>query len=790
MKKIFLDGKWDLTFTLPDEHRVISTEVEVPCNVEPYLVRLGLIEDYMPADYAFATQRFEAVDDWTYTTHFDAPEKKDGYTEQLVFDGIDTVAEIYLNGEKLLDCENMHLQYRADLTGRLKPVDNELCVVIRSSELYAREHLHDMYSSARDSVTNYDSSSHLRKTRHQWGWDNAPRLITSGIIRSVYLEQLPPKRFDEVYLYTDQITDDYVVLGANWIYQTSERCVAGHAIRITFFDGDEIIHTQTDRIMFVQGSSTFCIPRNKVSLWWPSGFGEPKLYTIRLEILEKDTVAATYTAPFGIRTVRLEWTEDIDENGGNFVFWINGERVYIRGTNWKPLDPLASLADKKLKEGRALEEIRSLNCNMVRIWGGGLYEDEYLFDFCDRNGILVWQDFMFACEVPPTDDAYCELVMREATYIIKKYRNHPSLALWCGDNENDKVMQHKNQQTCALPSDSRISRQVLKKAVLCNDHYRTYLPSSPFVSDRLFIETTKGKVLHPSTERHLYAEIYAEPSAIRACPSFFFSETGPFWANPIAVNKATFQREAERMERIWSATVELPRLRNITIFHQDEYYVKKWRLSGKNACERLLGRDFTFAEFKDYTLALNLLCAEDYKDLIEYCRVCRWQKTGVIWWSLMDMFPMLFNYSVIDSEYNRKLPYYWIQKSQQEFALIGVRKEVDGQIGLYAANDTLTPHTVDYTVTAYGEDLAERVIAEGTLTQTPNSVGHVLDFADCDKPQLWIMEWKEQGRTYYNHVFTKNASYEIMRDWTELLCQKMRIDGEVLELKQLKKIKK
>ena len=478
-------------------------------------------------------------------------------------------------------------------------------------------------------------------------------------------------------MYTDQITEDDVVLGANWIYQTTERCMADHSIRITLLDGDEVIHTQTDRIFFVQGSSTFCVPRDKVSLWWPVGFGEAKLYTVRLEILEKNVVAASYTAPFGIRTVRLNWTEDIDENGGEFVFVVNGERVYIRGTNWKPLDPLASLADQKLKDGRALEEIRALNCNMVRIWGGGIYEDEYLFDFCDRNGILVWQDFMFACEVPPTDDAYCDLVMREAAYIIKKYRNHPSLALWCGDNENDKVMQHKNQQTCALPSDSRISRQILKKAVLCNDHYRTYLPSSPFVSDRMFVETVKGKVIHHPTERHLYAEVYLEPSAIRACPSIFFSETGPFWTNAISGTESIFLREAERAERLWNEPVTVSRLRNQTIFHQDEYYFKRWRLSGKNACERLLGRDFSFAEFKDYTLALNLLCAEDFKDLIEYCRVCRWSKTGVIWWSLMDMFPMLFNYSVIDCEYNRKLPYYWIQKSQQEFALMGVRKAID-----------------------------------------------------------------------------------------------------------------
>jgi hypothetical protein len=132
----------------------------------------------------------------------------------------------------------------------------------------------------------------------------------------------------------------------------------------------------------------------------------------------------------------LDWTEDLEEDGtGSFEFFVNGEPIYIRGTNWKPLDPLASLADQKLKTGKALQEIKNLNCNMVRIWGGGIYEDSCFFDFCDRNGIMVWQDFMFACEFPAVDDDYCDLVAREAAYIVKKYRNHPSLAVWCGDND-------------------------------------------------------------------------------------------------------------------------------------------------------------------------------------------------------------------------------------------------------------------------------------------------------------------------------------------------------------------
>lgn len=175
MDRIYLDGEWSLSFTHPLTNEKISTSVSVPSNVEPYLVKLGLLEDYMPADDPYVTQIFEAVDDWTYVTEFAAPTSGNDCIQELVFEGIDTVANVYLNGEMILDCKDMHLAYRAEVTGKLLP-KNELKVVIRSSELYARTLPHDMIAFPRDAVTTYDSQSHLRKARHQWGWDNAPRL--------------------------------------------------------------------------------------------------------------------------------------------------------------------------------------------------------------------------------------------------------------------------------------------------------------------------------------------------------------------------------------------------------------------------------------------------------------------------------------------------------------------------------------------------------------------------------------------------------------------------------------
>ena len=152
MSKISLNGSWELSFTLPETEKQINTCIDTPSNIEPTLVELGLIEDYMPADDPYATQPFEAVDDWTYIKRFDYAGAPERYTEELVFEGIDTIADVYLNGEFLKRCENMHLTYRLDVKQKLKPVGNELKVIIRSSELYAREHLHDMFSSSRDNL--------------------------------------------------------------------------------------------------------------------------------------------------------------------------------------------------------------------------------------------------------------------------------------------------------------------------------------------------------------------------------------------------------------------------------------------------------------------------------------------------------------------------------------------------------------------------------------------------------------------------------------------------------------
>lgn len=767
--KQLLDGQWQFSFTHPVDQTKIESTANVPGNVEIELERLGLVKDCMPADDEFATHDFERVDDWTFERTFDAPEAHDGWTQELVFEGIDTIAEIWLNGEKIGDCCDMFVAQRFDVCGKLRETDNTLRVVIRSSELWARRQERDVFALSRAGDGFYDSQTYLRKARHEWGWDNAPRLKTAGMYRSVYIESLPPERFGEVYLYTSEVSENHVGVGVAWNYISPETDVGVYQLRCTIISGGEIVHQEQNRIYFTSSTLRVSLPREKVRLWWPQGMGEASMSHVKLEMLRAGEVCASWESDWGIRTLRLERTDDVlEDNTGEFVFRVNGERVFIRGTNWKPLDALHSRADAKVE--RALAMAKDLNCNMIRIWGGGIYEDTPFFDYCDRNGIMVWQDFMFACEFPTTDDAYCALVTKETDAIICKLRNHASLAVWCGDNEDDQCMSWVHGASTIVPSDNRITREILRKCVLRNDPYRSYVESSPYVSDACVVDRRRGSVTHYQTEEHLYPPTMNFAKSLRALRSRFIGETGPIIVNAMTDNERIWNREESRARRLWDAPLP-PEKRNL-LCHQQDVYFQSWRQTGSELCQAWYGRDFTADEHRAYALAINIICADVFKDVIEYCRCERWNKTGVIWWSLMDMWPMLFNYSVIDYDFVPKTPYYWIRQSQQAFALMITRKEADGEIALYAANDTRACQRGEYRITAINAQGNTRTAAMGAYCEAPNGARMIQRMVEADEPELWLIEWTgADGEKGWNHFVTGKRPYdfEAWKRWNAAL---------------------
>lgn len=762
-----LDGVWNLSFTPPCGGEPIGTTVRVPGCMEPELVRLGLIEDYAPADHKYATLDYETVDDRIFSRTFDAPTLPEGYTRELVFEGIDTVAEIELNGVRVLDCANMHRTWRIPVGDLLRPKGNELRVVIRSADRYARRLGVGTFPPSRNSSL-YGSSPYLRKARHQWGWDNAPRLLTSGIYRAVYLEDLPAERFDDFYFYTDAVEETQVRIGFHWSYRMPEdKPTRGYTVRYSLSDGEKAVYEYEEEVLFPRGAHRAILPKEGLRLWWPYGFGEAHLYEARVEMLADGAPVAAHSERVGIRTVHLEESEDVDENGnGTFLFTVNNEPVMIRGTNWKPASAIPSEADEGVM--RLLPLAKECNCNMVRIWGGGIYEDHPFFDYCDENGILVWQDFMFACELPPWDGWFCEEVGKEADGIVRKLRNHPSLAVWCGDNEVDLFVRYALLRNAALlPSALKISREVLRDAVLRNDPYRPYVASSPRYSDRFVASRRRGDRRYGAVEDHLYPMEYGK--ALRASKACFIGETGPWCFSPFTDDEEIFERERARCERLWDVT-EVPQ--NVEDLHQSDSYFARCRVIGRKNCLEWFGRDFSLDEWKDYAMAVNTVCADIFKDAVEYTRVMRWRKTGVLWWSLADMWPMLFNYSVADFRGRPKLPFYRIRQSQRDFALCLVQRDLGAAPELYAVNDTLVRRTGRYRITAIDGAGKVRPVMEGRFDAAPNDATLLPAVEVTDAQELYLIEWQtDGGKRHTNHFVSGPRPYpfESWKRWNALL---------------------
>lgn len=761
-----LSTGWTLSFTHPVTKQRHCMAATVPGNVEIDLQREGLIADPMPPDTGDALRVFEAVDDWLYETTFDALPAIDGGRTELVFEGIDTIADVILNDQPLLRCENMFIPHAADVTGKLKPTGNRLQVRIYSTVLHARKFDYKPSEMAREHRI---EQAFIRKARHMWGWDNAPRLVSAGLWRPVCVVVRPPIRFKQVYAYTAKVVDGAAHIGVNWAIETPDVILNGYRGKMLLsFDGRVQIE-QDFPIEFTAGVLRRSLPLSEAKLWWPRGFGPPNLYDLQLRIYKDEAVVAEWSSKFGIREISLVRTETTDKKGrGEFVFVCNGEKVYANGTNWKPADALSSRARGERVQ-RGLEMCLDLNCNMVRVWGGGIYEEDAFYDFCDRHGLLVWQEFMFGCEFPPQEEFLLKAVAHEAGVVIKRLRNHPSIAVWCGDNEDDMtVFWGLLLPPKLLPSHNKITRQVLKDAVATHDPYRDFLESSPYVSDEVArgrwdkgMQAGITRMQQMMPENHLYPTGTDDFRGLyRKTAVHFIGETGPFFYNAMSSSPDIVAREMPRARRFWDKPMsECP---GYSEYHQHDGYFCLWKDRTQQQLRKWFGREFSIEKWEEVALGINIVVADLFKFAIEYSRSHKWRKTGVLWWSLLDMWPMMFNYSVVDYHFRKKQPTYaWIRQSQQPVCLMLQESADRRQLVLYAANDTLADCRVKYRVYRVDEAGKEKELWHGTFAARRNATTTIKRLPAPKTRALWVLEWElpDVGGKKFNHHVTGRAPY-------------------------------
>ncbi|MDD4891935.1 MAG: glycoside hydrolase family 2 [Phycisphaerae bacterium] len=757
MRTTLLDGVWDLSYgpqqpaapATPDELAASgwpSIDAAVPGNVELDLMKAGLLPELSFANNIHQTRAYEGHR-WWYHRSFPSPETAAGERVELVFDGIDCVGTVFLNGQVVGRPCNMLIPHRFDVTALLRRggAANHLHVRLDSAVLEGRKHVPGANEGA--FVINWESLA-VRKAPHMYGWDIMPRLVSAGLWRSVRLEIVPPVRFEDVYAATlsTNPANGKARLLVDWQFQVPVFDIDRWKFRLSLCRDGATVFTRSQPLVANHGRTLFDV--GGVECWWPRGYGRQPLYDLVLEVVdETDAVLATHASRIGIRTVKLvRTTTTSHEAPGEFVFVVNDQPVFIKGTNWVPLDALHSRDKQHLAP--AFDMLADLNCNMVRCWGGNVYEDDDFFAHCDRLGILVWQDFAMACALYPQTDEFAAVIRAEAETIIRKLRNHASLALWAGNNENDQGyiggwFGVKFDPNLA----DRLSREVLPTAVRRLDPCREYLPSSPYFGPDLL----KMPDRHEHTpEDHLWGPRDDFKGK-------FYTSSAAHFASEIGYHGCPGRRTMEQIvdkDHLWPWQDNDQWLTHATRPHVN--------VASFNYRIPLMAKQISVLfdrvpdNLDDYIAASQISQAEAKKFFIEWFRQGKMRRTGILWWNLRDGWPIISD-AVVDYYNRRKLAYHYIKRVQADVCVI-CGEPADGTHPVLVVNDTLSAVSGSLTITdadsgkmlletAFSVDINGRTIA-----------GHI---PASDRPAFWLISWTVNGRTFENHYLAGPRPFKL-----------------------------
>ncbi len=438
----------------------------VPGCVHTDLHRAGKIPDPFWGTNELDLQWIEERD-WEYRTVFRLPAALlDDEEVELVADGLDTVATVTINGQEIARTENMFIGHRWPVKRWLRPGLNELSVRFDSAMGYVRAHRRG--HKPREFNDPVGRSQVIRKQPSQFGWDWGPRFVTAGIWRDLRLESWSGNRLENVRVVQQHQADGSVLL--TLVPELARR--------------EQTMHYRwrlsLGSIRIAEGTG----PRIKVDhpqLWWPSGHGAQPLYTLEVSVLHADGRAlGRWVRRIGLRTIVLD--RHADAAGETFQFVVNGRPLFAKGANWIPAHSFVAGLPRAHYE-RDLRSAVEANMNMLRVWGGGIYESEDFYDLCDELGLLVWQDFMFACSLYPGDRAFQQSVQREAEQQVRRLRHRACLALWCGNNEIEQLNADLLAAPAARADYDAIFHRVLPRAVQLHDGVTDYWPSSQYRGD-------------------------------------------------------------------------------------------------------------------------------------------------------------------------------------------------------------------------------------------------------------------------------------------------------------------
>lgn len=610
MKIQSLAGKWK--FRKSDSQEWFPATV--PGGVHTDLLALDRIPDPFVGDNEKKVQ-WVAESDWDYSTAFNV--ESDVFSKAhlfLVCDGLDTLAEVKLNGQRLGSANNMFRQYRWDVKPLLKSENNELHISFSSPVRFGAE---QQEKRNLPGVTQaIPGGPHIRKAPCHFGWDWGPQLPPIGIWKDIRLEGYESVRIEDVHLRQQHVSGK-VTVTAEVMLQAWQNADLQAAFKLTAPDG-KVIETST---AIKNNKVTLSIEVSNPLLWWPNGYGAQPLYKVSVQVSQDSIQLDHKEYQLGLRTIELR--QKPDEWGKSFTFVVNGLPVFAKGSDWIPADSFPTRISDAYIEG-LIRDAALTHQNMLRVWGGGFYEEERFYDLCDRYGILVWQDFVYACSVYPLDDAdFLENVRIESIENIRRLRHRASLALWCGNNEMEWGWvewgwNHPEVEAFKEPYD-QFFHHLLPKWCLDEDPDHAYWPSSPS-SDTPFVDPNGQK----QGDAHYWDVWHGRKpfTAYRDQYPRFMSEFG-FQALPPLATIKTYAEEAD-----WNMTS----------------YIMERHQKNDSGNQLMVAQMLdTFRLPKDFESLVYLslvLQAEGIRYGVEHWRRHTNRVSGIIYWQLNDCWPV------------------------------------------------------------------------------------------------------------------------------------------------------
>ena len=734
-----LNGDWQFSEEGKNDWKI----AQVPGTIQADLLRLDEIPDPFLKNNEDSIQRISERN-WQYKRHLSLSEETLKRTKHFLnFDGLDTYAEVFLNDSLILSANNAFRSWEVDVSDALK-AENELLIIFKSPDSIEAEEAEKLAYKLPEGNRVY-----TRKPQYQYGWDWAPKIKTIGIWENISLINYDVARLKDVFLETKSFTDSLAEVVANFEIET----VKEEEITLKIINKNTS-ETFSSTFKTTAGKSEYEIPFSIKSpkLWWTHTLGEPFLYDIQVELIHNGNVLETNSKKLGVRSIEL--VTEKDSIGESFYFKLNGKPVYMKGANYIP-QQLFEFNRKEKKYKELIADVAKANMNMLRVWGGGIYEDDYFYQLCDENGILVWQDFMFACAMYPGDANFLENVKQEAIQNLKRLRQHPSLALWCGNNESSEGWQRWGWQ------DGKTEAQ--KQEIWAN-YYAVFNHILPKVVDSLSNKTS-------------YWE--SSPKYGRGDKRYQFEgDAHDWWVWHDGYPFAHFEAEVPRFMSEFGfqsfpsvETIKYATGRDFVVLNDSLFANHQKHLRGFQIIADYMVRDFPVPQnAEDYVYMSQLLQAYGITKGIHAQRRAKPYNMGTLYWQLNDCWPAV-SWSSIDYLGNWKALHYQAKKAFEN-VLVSAEEKNDS-LYVFVVNDTFK--TVTDSLSLALIDFDGKIIYENKILaksiENSSEILYSLPLESLNFDKAFSVLKVNFGQSEYLYYFNKPKDLKLKNPEIEVDCQ-------------------